>query len=107
MTERRAWWWSTLLFGLMHLPNWFFGLGPSAIARGHCVHRRLHVLSHEAGHWRVGGRHGGARDLGLPATFVGKGAAGLALMAVGINVLALVLAIFVARRPARLAPAAA
>lgn len=30
LTERGAWFWSSLLFGFMHLPNWVFGAGPSA-----------------------------------------------------------------------------
>jgi CAAX protease family protein len=30
LTEPRVWFISTLLFGLMHLPNWVFGAGPAA-----------------------------------------------------------------------------
>ncbi len=33
LTERRVWFWSTLLFGLLHLPNAVFGAGPAAIAQ--------------------------------------------------------------------------
>ncbi len=33
MTERRAWVWSTVLFGLLHLPNMVFGAGPAAAAQ--------------------------------------------------------------------------
>ncbi len=107
MTERRAWWWSTLLFGLMHLPNWFFGLGPSAIAQvgtafiGGCT---FYLMRRATGGLVAAMVVHGIWDF---ATFVGKGAAGLSMMAVGINLLALVLAIFVARRAASLAPAAA
>jgi membrane protease YdiL (CAAX protease family) len=32
-TEPMAWFLSTLCFGLLHLPNWVFGAGPSAVAQ--------------------------------------------------------------------------
>ena len=32
-TEPMVWFFSTLLFGLMHLPNWVFGAGPAATAQ--------------------------------------------------------------------------
>lgn len=31
LTEPGVWFWSSLLFGLLHLPNWVFGAGPGAI----------------------------------------------------------------------------
>ena len=32
-SEPKVWFLSTLLFGLMHLPNWYFGAGPGATAQ--------------------------------------------------------------------------
>ena len=34
LTERLAWFWATLAFGLLHLPNAVFGAGPAAISQG-------------------------------------------------------------------------
>lgn len=33
LTEPKVWFLSTLLFGLLHLPNWAFGAGPAAVAQ--------------------------------------------------------------------------
>lgn len=33
LSEPWVWFWSTSCFGLMHLPNWIFGAGPSAVAQ--------------------------------------------------------------------------
>lgn len=33
LTERLAWFWATLAFGLLHLPNAVFGAGPAAISQ--------------------------------------------------------------------------
>lgn len=32
-SEPKAWFLSTLAFGLLHLPNWFYGVGPAATAQ--------------------------------------------------------------------------
>jgi len=32
-TEPWVWFWSCFLFAILHLPNWFFGLGPSAVGQ--------------------------------------------------------------------------
>ncbi len=31
MSELGVWFWTCLLFGLLHMPNWLFGLGPGAL----------------------------------------------------------------------------
>ena len=32
-SEPKVWFLSTLLFGLLHLPNWAFGAGPGAVGQ--------------------------------------------------------------------------
>lgn len=39
LTEPWVWFVSTLLFGLMHLPNWVFGAGPAPLSSRCCCMR--------------------------------------------------------------------
>lgn len=47
MTEAGVWFWTSLLFGALHLPNWFFGLGPEALRQtmlAFCVGSTFYIM---------------------------------------------------------------
>ncbi len=47
MSELGVWFWTSLLFGVLHLPNWVFGVGPGALGQtllAFCVGSTFYIL---------------------------------------------------------------
>lgn len=109
LTEPRAWLWSTALFGLLHLPNWVFGAGPSAVAQVFIAFlggSTLYLVRRGTGSLVVAMLVHAFWDF---ANFAGKDGSPIGLLNIGFGALALVLALvlFRVRRSDDLAPPAA
>lgn len=98
LTERLAWFWATLAFGLLHLPNAVFGAGPAAISQvglAFASGSTLYLLRRGAGALLPAMLLHGFWDF---SAFIGGGGtvAGMLNMAVGIA--SVVLAVVLTRR---------
>ena len=97
-TEGWVWFLSTLLFGLMHLPNWVFGAGPGAVFQvvlAFASGTALYLARRATGSLIWAMLVHGLWDF---ASFIGTGGAGVsALLVYGNGLLALVLVVFALR----------
>jgi membrane protease YdiL (CAAX protease family) len=98
LTERRAWLWSTLLFGLLHLPNWVFGAGPGAIAQvgmAFLAGTTLYLLRRGAGTLVAAMLLHAVWDF---SSFIGDGGAFLGVLNVPVGIASVVIALVLVRR---------
>ena len=98
LSERQVWLWTSLLFGLLHLPNWFFGEGPGAVGQV--------VLAAMSGTTFYLLRRGSGTLIAAMAlhgfwdftTFVGDGGAAIGFLNVPVSIASVVLAFILTRK---------
>ncbi|PJJ48191.1 hypothetical protein CLV56_4067 [Mumia flava] len=98
LTEPTAWFLSTLLFGLLHLPNWWFGAGPAAagqVALAFMTGSVLYLARRLSGSLFLAMALHGVWDF---AAFVGDVPTAVGLLVVVNGVVGLVLTILLVRR---------
>jgi membrane protease YdiL (CAAX protease family) len=98
LTERRVWWWSSLLFGFLHLPNWAFGAGPGALGQvvlAFLSGTTLYLLRRGSGTLVLAMLLHGLWDF---AAFVDDGGAVVAMLNVPVGLLSVVLVLRLTRR---------
>jgi uncharacterized protein len=98
LTEGRAWFWSTLLFGLLHLPNWVFGAGPGAIAQvgmAFLAGTTLYLLRRGAGTLVAAMLLHAIWDF---SSLIGDGGAFVGLLNVPVGIASVVVALVLVRR---------
>ena len=98
LTERAAWFWSTVSFALLHLPNWAFGAGPGAVAQvgmAFLAGTTLYLLRRGSGTLVAAMLLHGFWDF---SSLVGDGGALVGLLNVPVGIASVVIALRLVRR---------
>ena len=98
LTERKVWLWSSVLFGLMHLPNAVFGAGPGAVFQVFLAFlsgTTFYLLRRGAGGLVLCMLLHGFWDF---SAFIGDGGAAIAFINVPVAIVSVVLALRLTRK---------
>jgi uncharacterized protein len=98
LSERRVWFWSSLLFGMLHLPNWIFGAGPGAVAQvglAFASGSTLYLLRRGTGSLVPAMILHGFWDF---TAFIGDGGEVVGFVNFGVGIVSVILALVVTRR---------